>query len=215
MALEKYKEKLVDDIFLIPVMIDDIDIPPQLKPLQVLHQKDGNCIENIKASISAQLTQLGEAVTKVQSHDLSWSYLRYRDAWEGLPGYDASYQLVRIYSSEHPLVEEISHLIRGYLSYESMAERQVMFRQDSETINFGKGKFWRTNTYDATCTGISVVENVISIEYTIYTFRAGAAHGNTGFKTFVFIIHPTVYLEKIEHIFTAPDKALTVLQQNT
>jgi hypothetical protein len=35
-ALEKYREKLVDDIFLIPVMLDDIDIPAQLKPLQVL-----------------------------------------------------------------------------------------------------------------------------------------------------------------------------------
>ncbi len=216
LALEKYREKLVDDIFLIPVMLDDIEIPVQLKPLQVLYEKDRNCLDSIKSSISAQLTRLGEAVTKVQeSHDLSWSYLRYKDTWEGLPGYDASYELIQIYSSEHPRAEEISHVIRGYLSRDLMAVRQIMFRQDSNVLNFGKSKFWRTNTYDATCTGVSVVENVISIEYTIYTFGAGAAHGNTSFKTFSFIIDPTVYLEKIEDLFTVPDKALAILQQST
>jgi hypothetical protein len=198
-------------------MLDDIDIPAQLKSLQVLDDKDPNCLDNIKSAISAQLTRLGEAVTRIQeSHDLSWSYLRYKDAWEGLPGYEASYELVRIYSSEHPRVEEITHIIRGYLSRELMVERQVMFQQEYADFNFGMSKFRRTNTYDATCSSISVVENVISVQYSIYTFHAGTAlaHGCTSFRTFVFIIHPTIYLEKIEQLFTDPDKALAVLQQN-
>ena len=32
-AHEKYREKLIDDIFLIPVMLDDIEIPVELKGL--------------------------------------------------------------------------------------------------------------------------------------------------------------------------------------
>lgn len=86
LAIDKYKEKLVGDIFLIPVMPDGIGIPAQLKPLQVLYEKDANCIESIKSSISVQLTRLGEAVTKVQeSHDLSWNYLRYRELGTDCP----------------------------------------------------------------------------------------------------------------------------------
>ena len=95
-----------------------------------------------------------------------------------------------------------------------MSQRHIMFEQDSTHINFGKSKFWRLNTYEATCTRISVVENIISIEYTIYTFNAGAAHPYTYFKTFVFIIHPTIYLERIEHLFIDPDLAISILQQN-
>jgi hypothetical protein len=96
-----------------------------------------------------------------------------------------------------------------------MAQRQVMFEQDSKNLNFGKGKYWRTNTYDAQCTGLFVVENVISIEYAIYTFRAGAAHGYTGHKTYVFIIYPTVHIENVEDIFTDKEKALGVIQAST
>jgi hypothetical protein len=212
-ALEKYREKLVDDIFLIPVILDDIEIPSQLKPLQVIFERNHNCLDNIKVSISTQLTRLGEIIAKVQQeHNLNWGYDRYSDAWEGLPGYRANYQLVRFYS-EHPHVGEITHIIRGYLARHLMSERKVMFHQESDRLNFGRGEFWRTNTYEATCTGISIVENVISIEYAIHTFLAGAAHGYTASKTFVFIIHPTVYLERIEDVFDDPEKALPILQR--
>jgi hypothetical protein len=91
----------------------------------------------------------------------------------GLPGYEASYQLIRI-SSEDSRVEEISYIIRGHLSQQLMKQREVMFQQHGEHINFGQSKFWRTNTCDATCAGVSVVQNVISIEYAVYAFFAGA-----------------------------------------
>ena len=215
-AIEKWKEKLVDDIFLVPVMLDEMEIPLQIRSLQVIRETDANYLSNLRDSIVTQLTRLGEVVGKVQeSHGLRWDFHLYKDAWEGLPGYEATYELIRIYSSAHPQTEEIGHLIRGNLSRDIMAERQVMFEQRSDHINFGKSKYWRTNTYNAKCTTVPIVENVISIEYTIYTFLAGAAHGYTNFMTFSFIIHPTVYLGKLEKIFTDAAAAFPEVQKAT
>jgi len=212
-AFEKYREKLIDDIFIIPVMLDDIEIPSVVKSFQVISERDGNSINSLKESISAQLARLGETITKVQeSHGLKWKFYQYRDEWEGLPGYDASYDIILIESSDYPPAREIGHVIRGTLSHDIMLQRQVMFEQNSNHLNFGKSKYWRTNTYNAKCTGVYVVENVVSVEYTIYTFLGGAAHGYTYFRTFSFIIHPTVYLQSIEDIFTDPAAAFPSVQ---
>jgi hypothetical protein len=59
---------------------------------------------------------------------------------------------------------------------------------------------------------VSLVENVISIEYTVYVFNAGAVHGYPYFMTFSFVIHPTVYLEKLTDIFVDPKLAFRDLQ---
>lgn len=86
MAMEKYKEKRDSDIFIIPVLLDDIELPDTIKALHVLYDKDENCIENIRNSISTQLSEFGKAISKVQeSHDLSWSYFRYRTLGRGYP----------------------------------------------------------------------------------------------------------------------------------
>lgn len=215
MALDKFEEMPADDIFIIPVMLDDMKVPYAVKSFHALYANDEKCIEKLRDSIMTQLARLGKPATDAQeSHNLSWSYLRYRDSWEWLPGYEASYQLVRMWSSDYPHVEELSHLIRRYLSRDLMAQRQVMFEQKSEWLNFGQSKYWRQNSYEATCTRVSIVGNVVSIEYTIRTFKAGAAHGYTYFKTFAFICHPTVYLENIEDIFVNPSEAIVVLQEN-
>ncbi len=212
-ALDKYREKLLNDVFLIPVMLDEVDIPAELRLLQAIRETDGDCLSSLKEAISAQLTRLGETVSKVQeSHGLSWDFYEYKDAWEGLPGYDATCEIIRVYSRDYPQVEEIGHLIRGRLCHDIMAKRNVMFEQDSSLMNFGKGKYWRTNAYSAKCTNVSPVENVISIEYTVYVFNAGAVHGYPYFMTFSFVIHPTVYLEKLTDIFVDPKLAFRDLQ---
>ena len=119
---------------------------------------------------------------------------------------------MRLYSSDYPKAEEIGHVIRGRLSHDIMIERQVMFEQDTDNRNFGHGKWLRTNTYSAKCTNVSVVGNVISIEYTRYRYLAGGARWYTDLRTFSFIIHPTVYLDSLEGIFNDPTAAFPSVQ---
>src|SRR5579871_531635 len=108
-ALEKYQEKLMDDIFLIPVILDDTEIPTEFRSLQVIRENNGNAINDLKESISVQLTRLGDSVSKVQeSRGLRWRFHHFKDGWEGLPGYDASYDAIQVYSGEYPQAEEIS-----------------------------------------------------------------------------------------------------------
>ena len=212
-ALDKYSERLADDIYIIPVFLDDAEIPDQIKGVQALFDSDKNCISDLKSSIVEQLNRLGEITESVQSsHDLKWSLSEYKSEWEGLPGYEARYQLVRFSSQANPQVHEITYLIHGYLAQLVMDSRRVMFSQNSDALNFGQGKFWRTNILDATHVSTSIVENIATVEYAIYTFNGGAAHGYSQTKFFNFIIHPTIIIDRVEQLFTNPNEAFQAVQ---
>ena len=59
-ALDKRNEKLVDDIYLIPVLLDaDAEIPPQLKDLQLISARAANCKAQIVEALRHQLERLG------------------------------------------------------------------------------------------------------------------------------------------------------------
>ena len=200
-ALEVSKTKLVDDIFIIPVMLDDIPIPSQLTNLQSISTGDGHSVGAIIDAISFQFTRLEtERTIFSEEHALGWSLLPYIDAWEGLPGYEGRCEFIQLASTTIPRLQEINEVVKGWLNRQIMLLRGVIFAQEPGLDTFPEGAYWRTNTLDARC-NVSLVNKLISIEYTVYKMRAAAAHGMTTFKIFNFILNPTVYIDKVETIF--------------
>lgn len=52
LALDKMTEKLVDDIFLIPVLLDDdVQLPEQLRGIQNIRASDPGCYEQIAGAL--------------------------------------------------------------------------------------------------------------------------------------------------------------------
>ncbi|WP_400765802.1 toll/interleukin-1 receptor domain-containing protein [Methylosinus sporium] len=59
-ALDKAKEKLIDDIYIIPIIIDiDLDIPEQLRHIQCIRISESDYKNVIYKSIRYQLDRLG------------------------------------------------------------------------------------------------------------------------------------------------------------
>jgi hypothetical protein len=212
-ALDQADAKLHDDIYLIPVLLDEVIIPPQLQAIQVIGVAAEDPYKQLSRAIDEQLKRLGLENSRLQGDpQLRWNMIWHRDKWEGLPGYDTSYQVPRFFSDENPQASELTDVIRGWAAAEAMVQREVKFSQSTEYCNFGQHPFRRMNSWEAACGAPIVQERVVSISYAVHWMGAGAAHPNMHFKTFAFTINPTTQILSLESIFSDSDSAFTVLQ---
>jgi hypothetical protein len=213
-ALDQAREKLIDDIYLLPIMLDaDVPIPVELQGIQVVRPEDGNTMDAAAEAIDMQLVELGAAAARLQGEsELRWALATHKDSWQGLPGYDTEYQFPRFQSDLYPQVSEITDVIRGWLASRCMATRSVKYDQDTEFHNFGQNRFRRQNSWEATCGDPRIKEGVVSISYSIWWYGAGAAHPNQGFHSFAFTLDPVTEIKSLEEIFEDPAAAFVVMQ---
>lgn len=213
-ALDKLNEKLVDDIFIIPFLLDDdVPIPEQLKSIQAVRTSDPHWQDLVRDAIDTQIEKLGGERKQIQEQArLSWTTTVIRESWEGLPGYEVEIQLFDFHSKEFPQVAEISQYIRGRMLGSLFRERSVKFSRPSDNLDFGQDKFMRTNTYDAHSGEPVLKGKVLSIPYSTHIYGAGAAHGIYGFSTFVFVLDPLFHVENLAGVFEEPDKAFPIFQ---
>jgi hypothetical protein len=214
LALDKLNEKLIEDIFVIPVLLDDdTPIPEQIKGIHFTKASQGNCNAEIEDAIRHQLTRLGEKIQEAQKQsNVEWTSSIYRDTLNGAPGYEAEFQLLRFSSSDYPKVSEVTDVIRGILLSEVMNTRLVMLEPPADTYNFGQRKWRRINTYEARCRNPTIVGNVLSVQYNIDVYNAGGAHSCLEYKTFCYLLEPTVPINSLRQLFTEPERAFSVIQ---
>jgi len=213
-ALDQAQEKLIEDIYLIPVMLDDgVAIPPELASIQVIRAEDGDQMEAAAEAITTQLERLGAETARIQGEsELRWTITTHKDQWDGLPGYESSYQLPRFHSDVYPQVSEITQTLQGWLVSQVMAQRAVKFNQDSDCCNFGQSRFQRQNSWDASCGEPKLKGRVVTIAYTIWWYSAGAAHSNFGFQTFAFTLDPITQFTSLADLFLDKPAAFQLIQ---
>lgn len=214
-ALDQAFDKLNDDIYIIPVLLDDdTPVPRQLRDVQIVRASDPDCGEQVTDAIRHQLTKLGEQIAETQEHsNVRWTYSTYKDSWDGLPGYETDIQFLHFSSDRYPRVSDISDVIRGELLAGAMEARGVKFGQQLELFDFGQPSHSRMNTWDATAPTPSIKGKIISINYHISWYGAGAAHPNYHFQTFCFFLDPLIRIKSLTECFSDPSAALALLKQ--
>lgn len=214
-ALDQAFDKLNDDIYIIPMLLDDdATVPRELRDVQIVRASDPNCGEQITDSIRHQLAKLGEKIAETQEHsNVRWTYTKYKDAWDGLPGYETEIQFLQFYSEQYPRVAEMSDVIRGELIAHAMEARTVKFEQDVDMYNFGQLSHARINTWDAAAPTPIIKGKIISINYHVSWYGAGAAHPNFHFITFCFFFDPLIRINSLDEFFADPGEALILVKQ--
>ena len=88
-ALDRLTEKLVDDIYIIPILLDDdVAIPDQLRGIQCIKASDLKCNDRIVDSINHQLARLGRERSETQKMGgIVWGKKQIHEEWDGTPGY--------------------------------------------------------------------------------------------------------------------------------
>lgn len=213
-ALDQARDRFVDDIYLVPVMLDDVGIPEQLAKIQVIRDEDSDSKSALIDAINHQFDRLGVETARLQGEtEVRWTKTHYKDTWDGLPGYETSYQLLKFSSDEYPHAHEITEVIRGWLAACAMNEREVKFSQSGAFHNFGKSRWSRQNTWEAVCGDPKIKGRILSVTYNVFWYGAGAAHPNHGFKTFCFTLDPITQISSIKDVFNRHDETFAIIQE--
>lgn len=213
-ALDRLEEKLVDDIYLIPVLLDDnAQVPEQVKSVQFTKASSGTCESDIEDSIRHQLKQLGENIqTSLEKSNLSWSKHTYKDVWDGIPGVEIEFQVLRFRSIEYPKIADITDYIKGFMTGQAMDFRMGVLDPMPEDFNYGQERHRRTHSFDASCGEPHIVGKIMSLSYGIHTYYARAAHPNMQFQTFAFMLDPLIRIPSLQSIFSDVEQAFAAIQ---
>jgi hypothetical protein len=215
-ALDRLPEKLVDDVYIIPVMLDDgLEIPDKVRHIQCINAYDVDFKEKILKAIEYQLGRLGiESELAQREQDVYWSFSHYSEKWEGLPGYAFEMQLLSFRSEKYKSISDIEDVIKGVLLDILLDHRLCKLSQSPETYNYGQSEYARTDTFDAHCREPVIVGRIIGIQYSMHWYNAGAAHPNMGFQTFSFFLDPLVRIKRLESVFldSERDRTLSIIQ---
>ena len=216
LALDKANEKLVDDIYLIPILLDDnVPIPDLLKGVQHISAASADCNERIVDALNHQLGRLGsERIAAQEEGGITWRKRKISESWDGLPGYEVELEYFEFQSNEYANISQISDYIKGRLLSSLFDHRAAKLSLDPRSFNYGQTRFLRTDSYDAHCSEPTIIGKVMSIQYTVDWYGAGAAHPNHHFETYNFLLDPLVLIKELSDMFKDVDEAFRVIQEH-
>lgn len=214
-ALDKLNEKLADDIFIIPVLLDDdAVIPSQLRSLQVARATDERSIAQIEDAIRFQFSKIGSSLAELQHRaHITWTNTTHRESWEGLPGYEIELKRLVLNSELYPEISIVNDVLRGEMAKEILKIRATRLSQEPERFNYGQSKEQRAHVVDGYFRDPIITGRVMSLQFLFSWFFSGAAHGGGSLRTYSFVLTPLAWIRSLEDIFAEPMKALPVLQK--
>ncbi|MEF9605479.1 toll/interleukin-1 receptor domain-containing protein, partial [Paracoccus sp. PXZ] len=85
-ALEKLEEKLLSDIYIIPILLDDVDPPNILKKLHYLKSNGRNVSAELLRSIETASSKAKSIIEHTQKEsDLKWGVTDAKSSYSGIP----------------------------------------------------------------------------------------------------------------------------------
>lgn len=168
------------------------------------------------AALTYQLRRLGkERIAAQDEGGITWTKRKITESWDGLPGYEVELEYFEFQSTEYPNISQVGDYIKGQFLVSLFDHRAVKLTLETPHFNYRQTRFLRTNTYDAHCAEPVINGKIMSIQYNVDWYGAGAAHPNHHFDTYNFLLDPLVLIKSLSEIFKAPDEALKFVQERT
>lgn len=214
-ALEELRYKKKDDIYIIPLRIEPCEIPLHLASrfqYLDLNSKDAweKIFESLRTAASQQSIQLEQNEIK---GPFTIYTERYEDKWEGLPGHDISIEYPKIMSEKNiKVASQLSMLFAGRTistlinSYQKPWDQSPEFHED-------KGAFTSTNGRWDSFDIVHATEKIFSLKYKVSWYGAGAAHPNSHFETYNYLLENRIYPLKLSDFFTDMRAAMKIINK--
>ena len=214
-AIDKKKEKLVDDIYIIPIRLDpDASIPEELRHLQVIDFTGIDSVERIGKSIQKQSERVGkQAQTEQEQSEIKWFERTCSESWEGAPGYEFEFNWYELHSDKFPKISDITTIVRGSLTEVCARLRDCKTESQNDHLTFADAEFLRTSSFQAHSLGPEICGGMLSLVYSIHQYNAGAAHPIHGWDTYVFSLSPVFRIHSPQEIFEDEESAFLAVQR--
>lgn len=194
-ALKLWEEKLEDDIFIIPLLLNECDVPESIKKIQWIDFNNENSFHKIIESIKIGSQKLGKSIS-FDSNFISVTKKRIQESLTKELSYfiDVEYPQIEIFGSN--LFDEVNSIIGGkIISMVQHARQEGKAALDDEEFRESFSSYNSTNDLYINYQIEHVSLNLLSIQFTISTYSAGAAHPLHGILTFNFELKPTIQLD--------------------
>jgi hypothetical protein len=200
-AMENLKSKLPSDIYIIPVVLEECEVPPHISErLQFVMASEKRSWQMILRSLEVA----AEEQHIISEHGAAHGPFRIfeetlEEDWTGTPGHNIKISYPRFASSTlSEAAIDLSHIFAGRASHALVNNRSKPWAQDIED-SFGNSNNGRWDQY-----GIGLAnENFLSIWYAVGWYGAGAAHPNSHFECHNFVIKDAkVYPLDLHELFS-------------
>jgi len=197
-ALSIWEEKLEDDIYIIPVRLSDCKVPEILSSFQYCNYFDGDFWQKLNSSLNLMADKLGK-LGSANSTQYSITTKTIEEASDDTISYTMKLEYP-ILEGESNLIE-INSVIEGFITNQLQEQRKhiIEMREESELVEIYGESHWVDN-FQISYSSPYISENIFSVEFTIYNYALGMAHGNWIHKTFCFSVNPTFEI-KLEDLF--------------
>jgi hypothetical protein len=188
LALEYYEEKLEDDIYLIPLKIDDCEIPERLNKFQWVEYNSEDCFNLVFSSLCLQRDKYESFERKQIASKETFAYQEIKEEFEY--GNKTKFELIANYiqftDESIPSLVEVNAMIKGtYIDFITNSRRN--FLEITGEVKDIDGIDWY---YELSLTPNMISKSVISINENFYCYTGGA-HGIGVIKGLNLHINPT------------------------
>jgi len=208
-ALDFVDEKLEDDIYLIPLKINDCQAPEKLSKFQWIEYDSDSCFIKILQSLNLQRGKYIDYERKQIAAKELFAYKEYEENFEY--GESVKFSIETKYfqfkDETNPNLKELNAIIKGKQAEYIVDSRKEFYDISGNLITL---KFKSLNWFfDISFSPNLITKSIISISEDIYRF-AGGAHGNGHVDGLNYHINP-IFRITLQELFEYDDYK-TVLQ---
>lgn len=211
-ALEKLKYKLATDIYLIPILIEECNVPDHISSkVQFIKTSNPDHWDRILKSLHAAAVQQSVELNRgISIGPFNVFTERLQEKKLGNPGHDIDIDYPRFTSQTISNIAEKLNIFFAGKAHESFIEsRQKSWDILSSQVDI--------TSFDGRWDHFSVVyagSNFLSIVIEIGVYGAGAAHPNYGFETFNFAYFDGINRIYLKDFFTNERDAVSIISKS-
>lgn len=197
-ALDKWREKLPDDVYLIPVRLEECAMPERLAKFQAIDLFQEGGWERLLEALRSGGQRLAQEEAPVRSEVPSYQMIQVQLAEKDPAGeiYEMELSYPQIIPSREAPIAEINLRLAGWIAEEMQDLRACRMWSSEERDRrqiLGDTKFPQTRLSCRYTVSLFTAE-LLSLNFVIWFYGSGAAHGNTRFKTFNLLLDPPTSL---------------------
>ncbi|MBI4165319.1 MAG: TIR domain-containing protein [Acidobacteria bacterium] len=189
-ALEIWKQKLEDDIYLIPLRLDSSEVPDSLRKFQWIDFNGGEGYTRLVNAISEGISRLESK----PSH-LTGDRSVFTKEFEEHRPMNLPYEIVTKYPEFKPSNDALTLELNATIAGFAFGQVQRCRKQFLEAAQLETDRDFGPSLLDIDYTLHTASQRCASIEFKIWTYYAGAAHPNLGTVTLNFLTCPLVEIE--------------------
>lgn len=203
LALEYYEEKLEDDIYLLPLKINDCQVPDRLSKFQWIEYDSKDCFDLLLQALNAQRQKHIDIDRKLVASKELFSYTEIEKFYEynNKISFNIETNYFKFDDESNQNLSELNAIIKGKVTSRIVDARKDFYKLSGNIIDFDHLELnW---VYDTSYSPNFISKSIISINSNTYSFTGGA-HGNGNITGLNYHLDP-LFIINLEEIFSYED----------